>query len=201
MCTVVEVGVLKFKHVFIWVLIPPWIDLYEIFCNKKSTKNYCDENGFTYTKKTLRVNALYLRCKHSQSGCKASVICKGNNLQKAILSIPHSHVALEKDKDDLKFRKMLEHLILENPFKQLMDIYNDAKEALFGQINLLHIGEIGDYNVFMWRKLKENLPLLPNTIQEFEDLINDPGTGSNTCLAKTNYSFMEYGEGLQGVML
>lgn len=91
-----------------------------------------------------------------------------------MLSISHSHGPIEKETDDLKFKKMLEHIIFENPFKQLMEVYNDAKNALEGQINRLHIGEFSEYSVYMNRKRKENIPLLPKTIQQFEDLINDP---------------------------
>lgn len=69
---------------------------------------------------------------------------------------------------------MIELIIYESPFKQLMDVYNDAKDALDGQINRIHIGEFSEISLLMHRKKKEFIPMLPKTIEEFENLINNP---------------------------
>lgn len=85
---------------------------------------------------------MYYRCKNKHAlNCRASVICHGNNLENAFLSIPHSHVAEVSNIHTVKFSKKIEQIISENPFKKSQDIYTDAKLALLTEINMDYIGE------------------------------------------------------------
>lgn len=128
-----------------------------------------------YTKKNVRVDTIYLRCKHKNSeNCHASVICRENFFEKAILSIPHLHDAHEGDFDKVKFSMKLEQLCIESPFNTPLELYTKAKEALAGQINMRYISELKNYFVFIHRKQDLNVPLKATTIEHFEELINNP---------------------------
>lgn len=116
-------------------------------CTETSTKNYYDENGFMYAKRNERDDVLYLRCKNSRSeNCKASVICRGKVLGQSILSIPHSHAADKKDRDHVKFCKIIETIIEKSPYKNATDVYNEAKDELRDSIEMSHIDELGNEN-------------------------------------------------------
>lgn len=107
----------------------------------------------------------------------------------SVLSIPHSHAPLERDLDHLKFEKKIEEIVHRNPFLKALDVYIEATDALRNQINMNHIGELCKYEVFIHRRQKEHIPLLAKTIEEFEELINDPKYKQSYMFDKENKLF------------
>lgn len=152
----------------------------EIGGGRSSKKNYYDEMGYVYTKTSSSANNFYFRCKNKEfENCKARAICRGENLDTCVLTQRHSHDPNKGSLDRSKFSKKIEEICVEFPFKKSQEIYNDAKKAMRGQVNMSHIPERERFDSFIHRKLKKRIPLLAKSIDEFEKLINDPQYSSS----------------------
>lgn len=107
----------------------------------------------------------------------------------SVLSIAHSHAPLQKDVDHLKFEKKIEEIVHENPFLKGLEVYIKAIDELRNEINMNHIGELCKYEVFIHRCQKEHIPLLAKTVEEFDELINDPKYKQSYMYDKQNKLF------------
>ncbi|XP_037033816.1 uncharacterized protein LOC119072663 [Bradysia coprophila] len=153
----------------------PEIKLIEIGGGRNSKKNFFDDKGFVYSKSNSSDTTYYFRCKNKKlENCKARVVCRGKNLDECVLMQQHSHDPKISSLDKVKFSKKLEEIQCESPFKKGQEVYNEAKKALRGHVNMDHIPERERFDSFLHRKQKKHIPLLANTIEEFEALINDP---------------------------
>lgn len=152
----------------------------EIGGGRNSKKNYYDEKGFVYTKTNSSGSAFYFCCKHKDSeNCNARAICRGKNLDICVLSRGHSHDPNQSCLDKTKFLKKIEEICENWPFKKSLEIYNEAKKALRDKIDMTNIPEKERIDTFIHRKLKKDVPLLAKSIEEFEQLINDPQYSSS----------------------
>lgn len=106
--------------------------------------------------------------------CKARVIVKNNDFEKARLVKDHSHEPDKIELDRAKFSKTLDKICQENPHLKPLLCYTKAKEQLKGQIDRKNIDMSSFYNTFMHRKQKLHVPLLPKTIIDFKKLIEQP---------------------------
>lgn len=102
------------------------------------------------------------------------MVCRNDNYEECVLTRPHNHDPKISSLDRVKFSRKLEEILDDSPFKKGQEIYNEAKKALRGQINMDHIPERERFDSFLHRKHKKYIPLLAKTIEEFESLINDP---------------------------
>lgn len=96
-----------------------------------------------------------------------------------VLSRSHTHDPKQSSLDKMKFCKQMVLISTNSPFKKSQDIYNDAKKALRGQIDMSNIPERERFDVFIHRMHKKRIPLLAKSIEEFEKLINDPQYSSS----------------------
>lgn len=100
-------------------------------------------------------------------------------MDNCVLTRSHNHDPKQSSLDRIKFSIKLEEIATKWPFKKSQEIYNDAKKELRGQIDMTHIPERERFDSFIHRKRKKKIPLLAKSIEEFEQLINDPRYNSS----------------------
>lgn len=146
--------------------------LYEISNDRSSHKNFADSDGFIYGINSQTSNTLYFKCKNSKYfTCPGRVTVRNKNLEDCFLSVQHNHDPDESIKDLVIFQKKMEQIIKDNPFMKCQECYNKAKRELRGQINMNHIPIRPRLQTFFHRISKNQIPLLPSSIAEFEELI------------------------------
>lgn len=107
------------------------------------------------------------------------MVCRGGNYDECVLTRPHIHKPKISSLEKVKFSRKLEEILCESPFKKGQEVYNEAKKALRGQIDMNHIPERERFDSILHGKQKKHIPLHAKTIEEFKSLINDPKYSPN----------------------
>lgn len=129
---------------------------------KKNTKNNC------------RKSILYLRCKNSvKHHCPARVTVRNNNYTAAVMTIRHNHPPDQLLSDKQIFDKKLKEIINRDPFQTPRQIYLTAKTELKDKIELTNIPSLKRKDGFIYRHQRKFIPLLPSTVDEFQQHIMD----------------------------
>lgn len=105
--------------------------------------------------------------------CKASVIVRGNNFAEAILKKNHNHSSVKKNLDRVKFNKKLEQICRDSPFLTPRACYQRAKIQLKNEIDRKNIQSLKSFESLIYRNQKQDIPPLPKTIAQLEQLILD----------------------------
>lgn len=138
------------------------------------SNNYRDSQCYLYTKNNCRNSNLYLRCKNSvKHHCLARVTVRDNNYTDAVMTISHNHPPDKSVSDRQIFDKKLEQIIDRDPFQTPRQIYLATKLELKDMVNLESIPSLKKKEGFIYRRQRKFIPLLPTTVEEFENYITD----------------------------
>lgn len=142
----------------------------------ESSINYFDEHGYVYSRNnSKKLKNLYFRCKNSVLlNCPARAILKNRNPgdSEGYLTKKHSHLPNDCLLQKSKFDKILDDVYQSNKFKSSQDIYLEARKKITTADQLNTPGSTS-YSSFLHRRRRKNIPKIPRTIDEFENLIND----------------------------
>lgn len=138
------------------------------------SNNYRDSKCYLYTKNNCRKSNLYLRCKNSvKHHCPARVTVRDNNYKTAAMTIGHNHPPDQRIFDNQIFDKKLEENIDRDPFQTPRQVYLTTKTQLIDVIDLQNIPSLKKKEAFIYRRQRKYVPLLPSTVEEFEEYITD----------------------------
>lgn len=141
--------------------------------------NFHDEKGFVYSRSNFTKKNSYFRCKHSRKyHCLARVTAIGGNLKKAVLTYEHSHKVEGDNSEELNEIKFDEKLdeSCQNCFLLPREIYHNTKIEMIknGIAKSMELPLQRNKNSFIYRRRRKQIPLLPNTVESFEEMISDP---------------------------
>lgn len=139
------------------------------------SENYYDERGFLYSKNNSKqIKNSYFRCKNSKRyGCRARAKACENNLEKATLTRQHNHLPRDGKVDKEKFDKQLIKACEDSPFSLPRELYVKTRKLMKSKIDPSNIPLKGKYDTLIQRKRRKYIPKLPQTVQEFEQLIEN----------------------------
>lgn len=158
----------------------------------KRSNNYFDQYGYVYSlnNNNAAVKNLYLRCKNSAGvhQCKARANAKSNDLGLGKLTSLHTHLPKKRVLGKTKFDKELDEACKKNHTLNRRDIYFAAREDVPVQ-EVEFIPLRTNYGSFIHRRKAKFTPKHPKTIEEFEQLIDDPQFKQKYCFDSRNNIF------------
>lgn len=105
--------------------------------------------------------------------CPARVTVRDNNYKTAAMTIGHNHPPDQRIFDNQIFDKKLEENIDRDPFQTPRQVYLTTKTQLIDVIDLQNIPSLKKKEAFIYRRQRKYVPLLPSTVEEFEEYITD----------------------------
>lgn len=116
---------------------------------------------------------VYLVCKNSTAAnCPVRAILKPNH--EAEVSNVHNHSPDKRAVDINIFKQILSRICKNDPTLPPLKCYIQAKNESKGKVTRRHIPLISYFLSMIYRNQKQSIPLIPKTIAQFEQLINDP---------------------------
>ncbi|KAJ6649210.1 hypothetical protein Bhyg_04444, partial [Pseudolycoriella hygida] len=137
-------------------------------------EKYRDTNNFMYSRNNVETsNCIYLCCMNNvKYNCPARAILKGDE---ATLTIYHTHAADKKHADKARFYDKLVEYIKLDPFERPAKIYLEAKRAMLeltdDPVDEGNLPAPKQTRGFIETRIKEHVPRLPKTIEEFHSWI------------------------------
>lgn len=156
--------------------------------------NFHDEKGFVYSRSNFTKKNSYFRCMHSRKyHCLARVTAIGGDLRKAVLTYEHSHSVVgdnESELHDIKFKEKLDESC-QNAFLLPREIFHNAKLEMIKKEKTkpANLPLQRNKNSFIYRRRRKQIPLLPNTVESFEEMISDPKYKQNYTTDFTDLQF------------